>query len=281
MAETKLLCEQERLPQGLRITTHVADVSDEAQVLRFRDAVAEQQETDKIHLLFNNAGIGGGGSMIANDRAEWERTFNICWGGVYFNTRAFLPMLQRADKGHIVNTSSINGFWGSVGPRMPHTAYSAAKFAVKGFSEALIADLRVNAPHIKISVVMPGHIGTSIATNSLKVQAGNDSDEISATEIAHARARIASTGRDASGLSDDTIRDLIRDRGRRFIEEAPTSAAQAATIILDGVKADRWRILVGDDAHKIDERVRQSPERAYDVDFFESFAAEVGWRLGR
>src|SRR5579872_5202928 len=59
MAETKRLCEQERLPQGLRITTHRADVADEAQVLRFRDEVAEQQETDRVHLLFNNAGIGG------------------------------------------------------------------------------------------------------------------------------------------------------------------------------------------------------------------------------
>jgi NAD(P)-dependent dehydrogenase (short-subunit alcohol dehydrogenase family) len=280
MAETKRLCEQEWLPQGLRVTTFVADVSDEAQVQKFRDAVAEQQETDKIHLLFNNAGIGGGGSMIANDRDEWEKTFNICWGGVYLNTRAFLPMLLKADQGHIVNTSSINGFWASVGPRMPHTAYSAAKFAVKGFSEALIADLRVNAPHIQVSVVMPGHIGTSITVNSRKIQAGNETDEISALEISQARARFASTGRDPSKLSDDELRALIEERSRRFLEEAPTTAAQAATIILDGVKADRWRILVGDDAHKIDERVRQSPERAYEVDFFEGFAAEAGWRLG-
>ncbi len=281
MAETKRLCEQQRLPQGLRITTFVADVADEAAVRLFRDSVAEQQQTDKIHLLFNNAGIGGGGSMIANDREEWERTFNICWGGVYYNTRAFLPMLLAADQGHIVNTSSVNGFWASVGPRMPHTAYAAAKFAVKGFSEALIADLRVNAPHIKVSVVMPGHIGTSIAANSRKIQAGNESDEISATELAQARARVASTGKDASGLSDDELRAMMRERARRFLEDAPTTAAQAATIILDGVKADRWRILVGDDAHRIDTLVRQSPERAYDVDFFEDFAAEVGWRLGR
>jgi NAD(P)-dependent dehydrogenase (short-subunit alcohol dehydrogenase family) len=281
MAETKHLCEQERLPQGLRVTTFVADVSDESQVKRFRDAVEEQQQTDKIHLLFNNAGIGGGGSMIANDRAEWEKTFNICWGGVYFNTRAFLPMMLQADQAHIVNTSSVNGFWASVGPRMPHTAYAAAKFAVKGFSEALIADLRVNAPHIKVSVVMPGHIGTSIAENSRKIQADNESDDISTTEIAQARARIASTGRDASALSDDMLRSVMEERSRRFLEDAPTTAAQAATIILDGVKAGRWRILVGDDAHRIDELVRRSPERAYDNDFFDSFVNEVGWRLGR
>ena len=281
MMETKRLCELDRLPQGLRVTTFVADVADESQVMRFRDSVAERQQTDKIHLLFNNAGIGGGGSMIVNDRSEWERTFNICWGGVYLNTRAFLPMMLRADEGHIVNTSSVNGFWASVGPRMPHTAYSAAKFAVKGFSEALIADLRVNAPHIKVSVVMPGHIGTSIAANSRKIQAANESDEISAQEIAHARARMASTGKDAAALTDDDLKAMMQERATRFLEEAPTTAAQAAKIILDGVKADRWRILVGDDARKIDEMARQTPERAYDVDFFEEFVDVAGWRLGR
>ncbi len=280
MAETKRLCEAAGVRQGMRITTHVADVSDEPQVLRFRDEAAQQQDTDKIHLLFNNAGIGGGGSMIANSREEWEKTFNVCWGGVYYNTRAFLPMLQKAEAAHIINTSSINGFWASVGPTMPHTAYSAAKFAVKGFTEALIADLRVNAPHIKCSVVMPGHIGTSIVANSRKIQSGNQSDDIGPEEIAQARARIASTGKDASAFSDDDIRARMAERARKFLEEAPTTAAQAATIILDGVKADRWRILVGPDAHTIDEWVRRSPERAYDVDFFEEFAAEVGWRLG-
>ena len=86
-------------------------------------------------------------------------------------------MLLKADRGHIVNTCSVNGFWASLGPTIPHTAYSAAKFAVKGFTEALLTDLRINAPHIKCSVVMPGHIGTSIVTNSRKIQSGNDSDD--------------------------------------------------------------------------------------------------------
>ena len=280
MAETKRLCEVERLPQGLRITTHVADVSDDSQVQRFRDDVAEQQATDKIHLLFNNAGIGGGGSMFSNSREEWERTFNICWGGVYNCTRAFLPMLQRADQGHIVNTSSVNGFWASVGPRISHTSYCAAKFAVKGFTESLITDLQVHAPHIKCSVVMPGHIGTSIVTNSRKIQSGNDSDTLTAQELAVARQRIAAAGFDAARMSDAQVEKLVLERARQFLEDAPTTAAAAAKIILDGVHHDRWRILVGHDAERIDELVRQSPEQAYDVDFFESFAAEVGWRLG-
>jgi NAD(P)-dependent dehydrogenase (short-subunit alcohol dehydrogenase family) len=180
MAETRRLCEAAGLPQGLRVTGHLADVSEAAQVERFRDEVADGHGTDKIHLLFNNAGIGGGGSMFAHGREEWERTFNVCWGGVYNCTRAFLPMLLKAEEGHIVNTSSVNGFWASVGPRVPHTAYSAAKFAVKGFTEALITDLRINAPHIKCSVVMPGHIGTSIPLNSRKIQSGNLSEEMDA-----------------------------------------------------------------------------------------------------
>ena len=281
IAETQALCDAAGVPQGLRVTTHLADVADKAQVERFRDEVAERHGTDRIHLLFNNAGIGGGGSMIADSVEAWERTFNICWGGVYHCTRAFLPLLQRAEEGHIVNTSSVNGFWASVGPHIPHTAYSAAKFAVKGFTESLMTDLRLNAPHIKCSVVMPGHIGTGIPYNSRKILGGADSDEITPKQIANARARIASTGRNVVAVSEADIGKLIAERERRFREEAPTSAAEAATIILDGVKADRGRILVGPDAEIIDRRVRQSPEQAYDIDFFDSFAAEAGWRIPR
>ena len=115
--------------------------------------------------------------------------------------------------------------------------------------------------------------------NTRKVQSGNQADAMDATQLAQARSRFASMGRDVSAMSDDDIRQRVAERERRFREEAPTSAAEAATIILNGVKADQWRILVGPDAHKIDELVRQSPERAYDVDYFEQFAREVGWRL--
>jgi hypothetical protein len=65
-----------------------------------------------------------------------------------------------------------------------------------------------------------------------------------------------------------------------FRDSAPVSAAEAATVILDGVRENRWRILVGDDAHKLDERVRQAPEKAYTREFYKSFTEEVGWRLG-
>ncbi|MCA1453363.1 SDR family NAD(P)-dependent oxidoreductase [Bradyrhizobium sp. BRP22] len=280
MAETKRLCETEKLPQGLRVTTHVADVSIEDHFKRFRDEVIEQQATDRIHLLINNAGIGGGGSLFTNTREQWERTFNICWGGVYLGVRTFLPLLVKADEGHIVNTSSVNGFWASVGLGVSHTAYSAAKFAVKGFTEALINDLRLNAPHIKCSVVMPGHIGTSIVSNTRKVQSGSESDRLTEQEILQARQRMKGAGLDVDAMSDEQIQQAALDRARTFHDDAPTTAAAAAKIILDGVKADRWRILVGEDAHVLDERVRQTPELAYTPEFLERIKADVGWRLG-
>ena len=85
-------------------------------MLRFRDEVAQQHETQHINLLFNNAGIAGGGSVIDIDRREWERTFGVCWYGVFYGCTAFMPMLVASEEAHIVNTSSVNGFWASVGP---------------------------------------------------------------------------------------------------------------------------------------------------------------------
>ena len=265
---------------GVRLTTHVVDVSDEQQLIAAAADIRAQHQTDHVHLLFNNAGIGGGGSMFTDDRATWERTFNIDWGGVYLGVRTFLPLLVAADQARIVNTSSVNGFWASLGPRTPHTSYSAAKFAVKGFTEALITDLHNNAPHVTCAVVMPGHIGTGIVANSRKVFAGNGSDQLSAAELAGARARMAAAGVDVDRFDDADIQQFVDDRARQFAEKAPMTAAQAARVILDGVRADQWRILVGDDAHELDRRVRNDPESAYSAEFHESFSSEVGWGLG-
>lgn len=180
-------------------------------------------------------------------------------------------MLVASSEGHIINTSSVNGFWASLGPTVPHTAYSAAKFAVKGFSEALISDLRINAPHVAVSVVMPGHIGTSIAINSGRILGKAAPLDMSEQEVRDLRQRMmnnAGPGSEAiMNMSDDQIRQAMHDRGIAFRDNAPLSAAQAATVILDGVRTGRWRILVGDDAHRLDERVRANPESAYETDF--------------
>ncbi len=262
LEETKALC-----GDAVNVSIHACDVSDEAQVLAFRDGVLAAHDTDHVHLLFNNAGIGGGGSFLADSREEWERTFGVCWFGVYYCARAFLPLLAAADEGHIVNTSSVNGFWASLGPGVPHTAYSAAKFAVKGFSEALINDLRVNAPHVQVSVVMPGHVGTSIALNTARVLRGRDAAAMTAEEVAEVRARMVARGLPVDNIPDDHIRAAIHQQALDFRDKAPLTAAQAAEIILDGVREGRWRILVGEDAVALDAAVRAAPEEAYEPEF--------------
>jgi NAD(P)-dependent dehydrogenase (short-subunit alcohol dehydrogenase family) len=263
VSETALRAEKEA-PEGTRITTHLCDVTNDDQVLRFRDEVLAQHETDHVNLVFNNAGIGGGGSFVAGKRDEWDRTFAVCWGGVYNCSRAFVPLLVASDDGYLVNTSSVNGFWASLGPGVPHTAYSAAKFAVKGFSEALLEDFRVNAPHVKVAVVMPGHIGTEIVNNSRRILGAPEPENMAQEEVDEFRASFARRGMPADGMSDDDLRKLIGMFGDMFRDSAPLSAAQAATIILDGVRAGKWRILVGDDAQLLDEKVRADPEAAYD-----------------
>ncbi|MEZ5551037.1 MAG: SDR family NAD(P)-dependent oxidoreductase [Pseudomonadales bacterium] len=268
MSETRALCET-AAPAGTRISCHQCDVSDEQQVLNFCNEVQEAQDTDHINLLFNNAGIGGGGSFVDGDREEWERTFGVCWYGVYHCARAFMPLLVASSEGYLVNTSSVNGMWASIGPGVPHTAYCAAKFAVRGFSEALVTDLRVNAPHVKVAVVMPGHVGTSIALNSSVVLGKGTALEMSAKEVALLRSRWSAMGMPVDNLPDDDIRQAVHQRGIEFRDKAPTSAAQAAEIILDGVRGDRWRILVGEDAHRIDELVREMPEQVYEVEFMQ------------
>jgi NAD(P)-dependent dehydrogenase (short-subunit alcohol dehydrogenase family) len=253
-------------PAGTLVSAHSCDVADEASVERFRDEVLARHDRDHINLLFNNAGVGGGGSFLVAKREEWDRTFAIDWGGVYNCSRAFVPLLVRSDEGYLVNTSSVNGFWASLGPGIPHTAYSAAKFAVKGFSEALLEDFRVNAPHVKVAVVMPGHIGTDIVINSRIAHGSAHPNEMTADDIAAYREELKGLGFPVDNVDDDTLRSIIVGMGEQFRSRAPLSAAQAATIILDGVRAEKWRILVGDDAHLLDEKVRADPENAYGPD---------------
>jgi len=248
---------------GTRISPHACDVSDEQQVLRFRDEVLAEHETDHVNLVFNNAGIGGGGSFVTGSRSEWERTFGVCWGGVYNCSRAFVPLLVASDAGYLVNTSSVNGFWAMLSPGVPHTAYSAAKFAVKGFSEALLEDFRLNAPHVKVAVVMPGHIGTDIVINSRKVHARAEPAASDDEQVSLMRRGMAQRGIPTDGMSDEDLLKLVDTFGEMFRESAPVTASEAATVILDGVRTDRWRILIGDDAHALDEAVRADPEGAY------------------
>ena len=253
---------------GARVTWHSCDVSDEAQVLRFRDELLAEHGSDHVDLVFANAGVGGGSSFVKDTREEWERTFAIDWWGVYYCARAFLPLLIASGDGVLVNTSSVNGIWASLGPGMPQSAYATAKFAVKGFTEALIEDLRSNAPQVRVVLVMPGHVGTDIVANSLRAH-GREPERMTDVQVeelipADARDRLIRAGALPQGASADDLRQFLMRAGNDFRDKAPVSAAQAATVILDGVRSGTWRILVGRDATMIDERIRANPEAAYD-----------------
>lgn len=266
LRETRGLC-AEQAPVGTRISLTECDVSSERSVGAFRDAVKAEHTIGHINLLFNNAGIGGGGSFLKDSREDWERTFAVCWGGVYLCTRAFMPLLVASDEGHIINTSSVNGFWACFGPTMAHTAYSSAKFAVKGFTEALITDTRLNAPHVKVSLVMPGHIGTSIFENSQLVLHARSIAEMNAEDLAPVRSTLQRQGIPSDSLTDEVLRAGMQQLADDFRDKAPTSAAAAAKIIIDGVREERWRILVGEDALALDAAVREAPEEAYEISF--------------
>jgi NAD(P)-dependent dehydrogenase (short-subunit alcohol dehydrogenase family) len=254
---------------GARVSGHVCDVSDEAQVLRFRDELLAEHASDHVDVVFNNAGVGGGNSFVTDSRENWERTFAIDWWGVYYCTRAFLPLLIASGDGVLVNTSSVNGLWASLGPGMPNNAYSAAKFAVRGFTEALIEDLRTNAPQVRVAVVMPGHVGTDIVANSFRARGLPAPEYMSDAQVeelipGHAPAKLIGLGLLPQGATAGDVRQFLVRMSTDFRDKAPLTAAAAATIILDEVRSGAWRILVGEDAKRIDAAVRARPEAAYD-----------------
>lgn len=209
----------------VRVSTHLHDVSDEEAVRRFVTEVAKEHKCDSIHLLFNNAGVVGGGSFVVGQRGEWERTFAVSWFGTYYCTRAFLPMLVAANQGVVVNTSSVSGMWASLGVGSPHTTYSSAKFAVRGFTESLRVDFRAHAPHISAVLVMPGHIRTGMPSPP---------------------------------------RSWRRALNSLFADYRPLSSKQAAAAIIYAISKGDWRVIIGQDAEAIDARVRADPWTVYD-----------------
>ena len=201
---------------------------------------------------------------------EWERTFAINWWGVYFCARTFLPLLIASGDGVLVNISSVAGFWATAGHGVPLTAYCASEFAIKGFSEALIPDLRANAPQVRVVVVMPGQVNTDMGANSRRALGLPDVEQLSDAELMElvpeeARAVLIGMGLLAEGFSAADLRRAIPRIADEFRDKGFT-AAQAATIILDGVRSGAWRILVGEEAKMLDEQVRANPEAPFDYE---------------
>ena len=263
-------------PPGVRVTDHACDVSDEAQILRFRDELLRRHASDHIDLVFSNAGIGGGASFVKDSREEWERTFAVDWWGVYYCARAFLPLLVASGDGVLVNTSSLNGLWASLGAGMPNNAYSTAKFAVRGFTEALIEDLRVNAPQVRVALVLPGSVGTDILANTRRAHGMPGPEDMTDEEAKETRDFLVAAKLIARDAPPDEVRRTLVRLESEGKDKAPLSAAEAATIILDSVRSGTWRILVGKDAAFVDERVRSIPESAYDyAEVFKDLPADL------
>lgn len=142
-----------------------------------------------------------------------------------------------------------------------------AKFAVRGFSEALIHDFRFNAPHLNVSVVMPGAVGTEIMTNSARILGHNQPKDWTDEEVSQVRERWKISGIDQPQHMDA---NEVRAAGEKEIEDSRNiglTPAEAASTILECVRKKTWRILVGQDTESLDDLVRESPETAYDPDF--------------
>jgi butyryl-CoA dehydrogenase len=205
LAETVARCEG----SGVKVTAQRVDVADKDAMFAWADQVVADH--GRVHLIFNNAGVAVGASVEAMSYEDLEWLMGINFWGVVHGTKAFLPHLRNADEGHIVNVSSVFGLI-SVPSQ---SAYNAAKFAVRGFTDALRMELEADGGRVSATTVHPGGIATNIAKN----------------------ARMDPTMGDASGDFDKLLR---------------TSPEDAAKTILTAVQRNRRRVLIGADARVID-----------------------------
>ena len=198
-----------------KVSTHRVDVGEAAQIQDFaRAAIAAHPS---LNIVINNAGVALLGSFDEVDQAQMEWLININFWGVVHGTRAFLPHLGAQREAHIVNLSSIFGIIAPPG----QTAYCAAKFAVRGFSEGLRHELAMANSPVKLSVVHPGGVLTNIVRNS----------------------------RTGSGITDNARRVELIDR---FDAIAKTTPPVAARRIITGIEKNQPRILIGNDARIMD-----------------------------
>jgi len=212
LAETAARCEG----RGVKVTTARVDVADRAAVFAWADGVVA--EHGAVHLVVNNAGVGLGATIEAMSYEDFEWLMSINFWGVVHGTKAFLPHLKARGEGHIVNLSSVFGLI-SVPSQ---SAYNAAKFGVRGFTDALRMELEIEKCGVSCTTVHPGGIKTNIARN----------------------ARM-----DGSVVALAGSVDKARDE---FDKVAMTSPEKAARQILAAVTRNRRRALIGPDATAID-----------------------------
>jgi short-subunit dehydrogenase len=211
-----------------KVTTHRVDVGEPAEIAAFAHAATSAHPA--LNIVINNAGVALLGQFGEIDQAQMDWLFNINFWGVVHSTRAFLPHLSQKPEAHVVNLSSIFGIVAPPG----QTAYAAAKFAVRGFSESLRHELQTAGSPIRLSVVHPGGVATDIVRNS--------------------RTGVAVTDNERRAQSIE-----------RFDAVAKTTPAAAALRIIKGIEKNQPRILIGYDARMMDLLQRFRPATYWPV----------------
>ena len=196
------------LAGGTGMRTDRLDVADRSAVLAYADTIVAEFGT--VHLVINNAGVAHGGDVLGMSFADIERVMNVDFWGVVNGSKAFLPALIASGRGNLVNISSLFGLV----PMPSQSAYVAAKYAVRGFTETLRMEMLAAKLPVRVTCVHPGGVKTAIA-----------------------RSGTVNAGEPVAGRSDYFDRKLAR-----------TSAEDAAAVILRGAARGRSRVLVGNDA---------------------------------
>jgi NAD(P)-dependent dehydrogenase (short-subunit alcohol dehydrogenase family) len=212
LAETVGLCEG----HGIKVTSAELDVADRAAVFAWADKVAD--EHGAVNMIVNNAGVNLAATAAEQSIDDFEWVMDIDFWGVVHGTQAFLPHLRAADEGHVVNISSVFGLVSIPG----QSAYNAAKFAVRGFTDALRMELEIEGSNVSVTTIHPGGIKTNIVK---------------------------------SGRRDDTVRAIGQDPADmqdEFDKLAISSPEKAARQILKAVERNRRRALIGPDAKLFD-----------------------------
>ena len=207
----------------VKVTVDVVNTADQASVYDWADRVVAAH--GKVNLIFNNAGIAMSNTVEGHEIHDYERMMAVNFWGVIYGTKAFLPYLKQSGDGHIINTSSIFGLTS----QPSQSAYNASKFAVRGFTESLRQELDLQNNGVSATCVHPGGIKTNIAHTA---------------EMSDNVTSLGMNTQKAKATADKVMR---------------IPAVKAAQIILDGVKANKRRVLIGPEAYAVDGLQRLFP----------------------
>lgn len=221
---------------GAPVKADQLDVTEREAFTAYADAVNEHFGT--VNQIYNNAGIASAGDIEISQFKDIERVMDVDFWGVVNGTKVFLPHLIASGDGHVINISSLFGLFAQPGG----AAYSAAKFAVRGFTEALRQEMALAGHPVKVTTVHPGGTKTAVARNMIA----------------------------AEGID---VAELARTFDKKF---AITSPEKAARIILEGVRKNKARVLVGPDAKILDIIVRITGSGGYQRLFTAVTARTVG-----